>query len=41
MPSSSIEFILNNELIAINDIDINTTVLEYLRNYKRWLQQIS
>ena len=34
MPSSSIEFILNNELIAINDIDINTTVLEYLRNYK-------
>jgi len=34
MPSSSIEFILNNELITINDIDINTTVLEYLRNYK-------
>jgi len=34
MPSSSIEFILNDELITINDIDINTTVLEYLRNYK-------
>ena len=34
MPSSSIEFILNDELITLNDIDTNTTVLEYLRNYK-------
>jgi len=34
MPVFSIEFILNNELITINDIDTNTTVLEYLRNYK-------
>ena len=34
MPSSSIEFLLNNEVITINDLDINTTVLEYLRNYK-------
>ena len=34
MPSSSIEFILNNELVSINDFDTNITVLEYLRNYK-------
>ena len=34
MPSSSIEFLLNNELITINDVNTNTTVLEYLRNYK-------
>ena len=34
MPSSSIEFLLNNELITLNDLDTNTTVLEYLRNYK-------
>ena len=34
MPSSSIEFLLNDELITLNDLDTNTTVLEYLRNYK-------
>ena len=34
MPSSSIEFLLNNELITINDINTNTTVLEDLRNFK-------
>ena len=34
MPSSSIEFLLNNELITINDVNTNTTVLEYLRNFK-------
>ena len=34
MPVFSIEFILNNESITINNIDTNTTVLEYLRNYK-------
>ena len=34
MLSSSIEFLLNNELITINDANTNTTVLEYLRNYK-------
>ena len=34
MPSSSIEFILNNKLITIDNINTNTTVLEYLRNYK-------
>ena len=34
MPSSSIEFLLNNELITINDVNTNTTVLEYLRNSK-------
>ena len=34
MPSSSIEFLLNNELITINDANTNTTILEYLRNYK-------
>ena len=31
MLSSSIEFLLNNELITINDANTNTTVLEYLR----------
>ena len=36
MPSSSIEFLLNNELIRINDLDTNTTVLEYLRSYKNY-----
>ena len=34
MLSSSIEFLLNNELITINEANTNTTVLEYLRNYK-------
>ena len=34
MPVFSIKFILNNESITINNIDTNTTVLEYLRNYK-------
>ena len=34
MPSSSIEFLLNDELITLNNLDANTTVLEYLRNYK-------
>ena len=34
MFSSSIEFLLNNELITINEANTNTTVLEYLRNYK-------
>ena len=34
MLSSSIEFLLNDELITINDANTNTTVLEYLRNYK-------
>ena len=34
MPSSSIEFLLNDELITLNNLDTNTTVLEYLRNYK-------
>ena len=34
MPRSSIEFLLNDELITLNDLDTNTTVLEYLRNYK-------
>ena len=34
MPSSSIEFLLNNELITINDVNTNTTVLEYLRILK-------
>ena len=34
MLSSSIEFLLNNEFITINEANTNTTVLEYLRNYK-------
>ena len=34
MPSSSIEFLLNDDLITLNDLDTNTTVLEYLRDYK-------
>jgi len=34
MPVFSIEFILNNEPITINNFDTNTTVLEYLRNHK-------
>ena len=34
MPVFSIEFMLNNESITINNIDTNITVLEYLRNYK-------
>ena len=34
MLSSSIEFILNDELVSINNVDTNITVLEYLRNYK-------
>ena len=34
MPSSSIEFLLNDELVTINDLNTNTTVLESLRNYK-------
>ena len=34
MPNSSIEFLLNDKLITLDGLDTNTTVLEYLRNYK-------
>ena len=32
MPNSNIEFLLNNELISIGNHEINTTVLDYIRN---------
>ena len=32
MPNSNIEFLLNNELISIDNHEINTTVLDYIRN---------
>jgi xanthine dehydrogenase small subunit len=32
MPNSNIEFLLNNELISIDSHEINTTVLDYIRN---------
>ena len=34
MLSSKIEFVLNNKLVSIKDLDTNTTVLNYLRNEK-------
>ena len=34
MLNSKIEFVLNNKLIAIKDLDTNTTVLNFLRNEK-------
>jgi len=32
--NSKIEFVLNNKLISINNLDTNTTVLNFLRNEK-------
>jgi len=32
MPNSKIEFLLNDELISIDNLEINTTVLDYIRN---------
>ena len=34
MFNSKIEFVLNNKLISINNLDTNTTVLNFLRNEK-------
>ena len=34
MLNSKIEFILNNKIISISDLDTNTTVLNFLRNEK-------
>ena len=34
MKSSNIEFLLNDKLISINDLETNTTVLNYIRNEK-------
>ena len=34
MLSSKIEFVLNNKLVSIKDLDTNTTVLNFLRNEK-------
>ena len=34
MLNSKIEFVLNNKLVSIKDLDTNTTVLNYLRNEK-------
>ena len=34
MLNSKIEFVLNNKLISINNLDTNTTVLNFLRNEK-------
>ena len=34
MLNSKIEFVLNNKLVSIKDLDTNTTVLNFLRNEK-------
>ena len=34
MPNSNIEFLLNDKLVSINNLEINTTVLNYIRNEK-------
>ena len=34
MTNSNIEFLLNDKLVTINNLEINTTVLNYIRNEK-------
>ena len=35
MVASNINFILNDDLVSVRDLDTNTTVLNYLRNVKK------
>ena len=35
MTKDNINFILNNELVSVQNIETNTTVLNYLRNDKK------
>ena len=35
MVASIINFILNDDLVSVRDLDTNTTVLNYLRNVKK------